>query len=125
MRQSNSLIISSFPSQTSSTSSVVWSQNFVRCSIQVTIGSGTLNGTFVLQGSNDSATGQEPYQFLPSSWSAVGSSSQVVCSATSPGAIFLIPATEVAYEYLRLQYTAGNSGAALGLFSARIKSLGI
>lgn len=126
LRVSNCLIANGFPSQTSSTSGVIWANDIVRISALVTVGSGSLSGTFQLQASNDQAVGAFPNQFLPTNWVSLGSTSQVVASNTVQGSgVFLIPAVEVSYEYLRVQYTSTSSGGSgAGLYSIRTKSLG-
>lgn len=117
----NDLIADSFPAQTSSSSCVIWSQKIVRASFQVSVSSGTLSGTFTLQASNDQATGKFPNQFIPTNWSVVGSSTTVIASSTGAAATFMIPATELSFEYLRLVYTAN---AANGIYSVRMKTEG-
>jgi len=122
----NCPIAINFPSQTSSATGVIWSQKIVRASFQVVVGSGSLTGTFNLQASNDFAEGNGafPNQFIPTNWSTVGTTS-VICSSTGANATFLLSSTEMSYEYLRLQYVAGNSGNTPGLYTVRIKSQGL
>lgn len=124
MRTNNSLVASQLSVGTASfISSPIWANELVKASFQVTIGSGACNGTFNIQGSNDQATGAFPNQFTPTNWNTITSMS-VVCSA-SAGASFLILQNEYAYEYLRVQFTAGNGGAALGTVNVRMKTFNI
>lgn len=104
-------------------SPAVWSYDVVRASFQVVISSGTCNGTFDIQGSNDQAVGKFQNQFEPTLWNTLTSMS-VVCS-TSAGSSFLILQNEYAYEYLRVKFTAGNGGAAQGTATVRMKAFGI
>ena len=129
MRPANANITNggTFPSQTSSTSNYVWSASIVRASFQISVSSGSLNGTFTLKGSNDLATDNPSLtQFAPTNWAVVGGSTSVICSNSTAGSgAFLIGETEMAYEYIRLDFTAGNSGAALGTYQIRMKSLSL
>lgn len=125
MRPSNSLIISNGTSGTASyVSSVVWGWDIVRFSVQVTVGSGSVVGTFQMQGSNDIATGLPPNQFQPTNWNNIGTAS-VVASSSATALSFLIVTTESSYEYLRLRYADSSAGAALGLFNARFKAMAL
>ncbi len=125
MLVANDLISSGAPAQTSSVSVVVWSSKIVRGSFQVSVSSGTLNGAFVVQASNDQAIGATPQYFQPTNWNTINSAT-VVCSTSAPGTgSFIISNIEMSYEYLRLQYTVGNAGAALGTYSVRMKTMGL
>lgn len=123
MKTAIDTVASSYPSQTNTTSFILWSYSIIRASVQISISSGTMNGTFALQGSNDKATGQYPNSFVPTNWNTVGGSTSIICSTTAAGASsFLLGPIEPCYEWLRLNYTAGNSGAALGLYSVNVKN---
>lgn len=125
MRPSNSLIASNGLSGTASfVSSVVWGWDIVRFSVQVTVSSGSMVGTFQMQGSNDQAQGLPPNQFQPTNWNNIGTSS-VVASSSATALSFLIIATESSYEYLRLRYVDGSAGASLGLWNARLKAMAL
>jgi hypothetical protein len=124
MRTNNSLVVNQQSVGTGSfISSAFWVSDVVRASFQVTIGSGACNGTFVIQGSNDQAVGAFPTLYQPTNWNTI-TSATVVCSA-SAGNSFLILQNEYAYEYLRVQFTAGNGGAALGTANVRMKAFSI
>lgn len=122
MRVSNSLIASGNPSQTSSVTMAVWTQNIVRESFQVVVSSGSLNGTFALQASNDVAVGQEPYVFVPTNWTTIGTTS-VIASTTALLSSYILGPIEASYEYTRLIYTTSSGSPALGLYNVRVKSL--
>jgi hypothetical protein len=120
MRPSNSLIAINNPSQTASVSMTVWATDIVRCSLQVTVSSGSLNGTIQMQGSNDVPSGLPPSQYVPTNWNTI-TSATVVCSNTVQGAgTFMILPIETSYEYLRFSYTPGNSGNTNGTYVARL-----
>lgn len=120
----NDQIISSYPSQTNSTSMQVWTNQLIRGSIQVSISSGSLNGTFSLQGSNDQSFGAFPPQFQPTNWNVVGGSTSMICSTSVAGAgSFMFGPFESQFEYLRIAFVAGNTGASLGLYSVRLKGI--
>ncbi len=123
MRPNNALVVNQQSVGTASfISSAFWVQDVVRASFQVVISSGTCNGTFDIQGSNDQAVGKFANQFEPTLWNTLTSMS-VVCS-TSAGNSFFILQNEYCYEYLRVKFTAGNGGAALGTASVRMKAFG-
>lgn len=125
MNPNNCLIASNYPASVSSSSLLQWAEKIVRSSWQVTVSSGSLNGTFTLQVSNDQSSDGQSSQFYPTNWSSLGSVT-VVCSTTAPGSgIFLIQGVELCYQYMRLNFTAGNGGNTLGLYSVRQKSMGL
>lgn len=124
MRSTNALIVNQLSVGTASfISSACWTDDVVRASFQVVVSSGTCNGTFVIQGSNDIATGRFQNQFNPTNWNTI-TSATVVCSA-SAGQSFAILGQDYTFEYLRVQFTAGNGGAALGTVNVRMKGFNI
>ncbi len=82
-------------------------------------------GAFRLDGSQDQATGVPAGQFQPTNWNSLGSTSTVVCSTTATAKVFMIPATELCHEYLRVVFTDASAAAALGTFNVRLKSDGL
>ncbi len=114
------------PAQTSSISMAMWTSTTFRATLQVTVSSGSLNGTFALQASNDLAIGAPASQFLPTNWNTIGGSTSLICSTTVQGnSSFMLGPIETNFEYLRVNFTAGNSGAANGLYSLRIKGFNL
>lgn len=118
----NDQIATSYTASSSTAELAMWASTVFRASFQVSVSSGSLNGTFTLQGSNDMATGKFPSQFAPTNWNNVGGSTSVICSTTVLGVgSFMFGPVETSYEYLRLNFSAGNANAALGLYSVRFK----
>lgn len=125
MRSANTLVANNLSVGTASfVSSAFWMQDVVRGSFQVTVASGSCNGAFVIQSSNDQAVGKPPTQFEPTNWNTLNSVT-VVCSTTAAGQSFLIQPNEFCSEYGRVQFTAANGGAALGTVNVRFKIIGI
>lgn len=113
---------------TSFASSSCWAMDIVRLSYQVVVSSGSVAGTFVVQGSNDKSYGQGGVpvgQYIPTNWNTIGSSTTIICSTTATSKVFLAPATEVCYEHVRFVFTDASAGSALGLFDIRAKTLGL
>lgn len=124
MRPNNSLIVNGLSVGTASfVSSAFWIQDVVRASFQFSVSSGTFSGSLTLQVSDDQSIGAFPNQFQPTNWSTLGS--VTVVASTSAGQALLIQATELCYEYGRIQYISGNGGATLGTVNGRMKILGI
>lgn len=113
-----------------SSSQVMLSECWVRASFQIDCLNGSLNGTFVVQASNDIAVGAPPNQFTPSNWNTIGSggtatiiaSVSATISTSSPSSSVIIPYFETCYQYHRLVYSPGNLGA-VGSFSVRNKTI--
>lgn len=131
MFANNSLIspTASVAGNASSNSKNVWADSIARASFQVaTLGTGVINGTFQLQGSNDQAVGAPAGQFNPINWTNIGPASTV--NVATPTAVYLLAAAaglqniETSYEYMRVVFTDASSGAATGTFSIRMKSIG-
>ena len=123
MRASNEIIALNAPAQTSSASLVVWASLMYGASVHITVSSGSLNGTFNIQGSNELATGRFPEQFTPSNFATLGISSTSVIASISAGSSVMLPFFPTSYEYLRVNFTAGNGGNTLGLYTIRMKTL--
>jgi hypothetical protein len=127
MRVNNALVANGFSVGTTSgfLSSAFWIQDVIRASFQFTVSSGSVNGAFIIQASNDQAFGANPNQFQPTNWNSLGSVT-VVCSNTTQGqGTFLIQAVDLGYEYGRVSFTPGNNGAAPGLVNVRMKVIGV
>lgn len=119
MRTNNELVANNVLSSGTSFSNVMLSEQWIRTSFQITCGSGSLVGTFTVQGSNDKPVGTPPNQFSPTNWNNIGSSQQVVCSF-SVGTCALIPYFDTCYHWHRIQFVAGNLPN--GWFSIRVES---
>ncbi len=123
MRPNNAVVVNQLSVGTASfVSSAFWIQDVVRASFQFVVASGSFNGSLTLQVSNDLANGFQN-QFSPTNWSTLGS--VTVVASASANTVLLIQASELCYEYGRIQFTASNGGAALGLVNGRMKVLGI
>ncbi len=111
MRQLNDNII---PLQVAATvtSAAVASLNLFQVSVQI-VATGAAVGTLQLQASNDDS---EAANFVPTNWANVPSASVAVSGA----GVYLIPNTEVCYQWLRVTYT--NTGS--GTISVTMKALG-
>jgi hypothetical protein len=111
MRQVSDNII---PLQTAATitTTAIPSLNLFYCSAQVS-GAGGAGGTLQLQASNDETNG---INTVPVNWSNIPSASVTV---TGDGS-FLIPKTDLCYQWVRLVYT--NTGT--GTISVVFKALG-
>jgi hypothetical protein len=126
MRPNNSIIVSGGNASTASfVSTVIYATDIVRASFQIFVSSGSANGTIQLQASNQQATGAPANQFIPTQWSVVGSSTTVICSSTATIKTFLLPSTELSYEYLRIVFTDSVAAASPGLVNVRMKSIGL
>lgn len=88
--------------------------NLFYCSAQL-IATGGAAGTFKLQASNDDPHGA-PAQIAPTNWNDIPSATVAVTGAGS----YLIPKTELCYQWVRVVYT--NTGA--GTIAANFKGLG-
>lgn len=112
MRQENIIVI---PSQAAATitSAAILSENLFSCSVQIDAVGGGAAGVAKLQASNDVPVAANA---VPTNWSDIPSGT---VSISGDGA-FLIPKTDLSYQYIRLIYT--NSGT--GTVSARLKALG-
>jgi len=111
MRQVNDNII---PVQTAATvtTAAIPALNLFYCSAQISTTGGGL-GTLKLQASNDDS---QAANFVPTNWSDIPSASTAVSGAGA----FLIPKTELCYQWVRLVYT--NTGT--GTISVVFKALG-
>lgn len=111
MRQLNFNVI---PLQTAATvtSAAVDSLNLFQISAQIAA-TGAGAGTLQLQASNDDS---EAADFVPTNWSNIPNTSVTVSGAGA----YLIPNTEICYQWIRAVYT--NSGT--GTISVVLKALG-
>ena len=109
MRQINDPII---PLQVASTvtTSAIPALNLFYCSVQIAT-TGSAGGTLVLQASNDDS---EAANFTPTNWSNIPGAT---VSVTGAGA-FLIPKTDLCYQWVRLIYTNTGSGTISVVFKA-------
>ncbi len=126
MRPNNELVANNVLSSGTSYSNVCLSEMWIRASFQVVCGSGTLTGTFTVQGSNDLAVGTPPNQFTPTNWNTVGSGatqSVITCSmsfsTTTPACAF-IPYFETCYHWHRVQFVPATG--AQGWYSIRVET---
>lgn len=131
MRPNNENIGSTTTIASASYSNSCLSDGWVRASFQMSISSGSINGVFTVQGSNDLASGAPPNQFNPTNWNNLGS---VSCSA-SAGFCTWIPYNgpqgtinyfETCARYHRVQFTAtvgtANLAAATGVYNIRVEN---
>lgn len=114
MRQLNDNLILSQAAATI-TSAAIPALNLFSCSAQVSTTGAGAAGTLRLQASNDIA-GMDGHPGPPTNWSDIPSASVV---ASGAGA-FLIPKTDLCYQWIRAIYT--NTGT--GTFSVVLKALG-
>lgn len=111
MRQINDNII---PIQTAATinSAAIPALNLFYCSAQASAVGASSAGTLKLQASNDEPVNNTP----PTNWSDIPSATVSVSAAGA----FLIPKTDLCYQWVRVVYT--NSGT--GTISVVFKALG-
>ncbi len=121
MRPSNSLIANGVSCSNSFNSNIIYAWDIVRGSYQVVLSSGNMSGTFVLQGSNDIATGANPNQFTPTNWNTISSTTTIIASTSA--ASFITGPQELAYNYLRVSYTKATG--ADGVISIRFQGLAL
>lgn len=103
-----------------------WSNGIVRASFQAVVTGSTATGTLQLQVSNDIPIGLPANQFVPTNWTNLGTSVAVAAAG-----VFFVPAIasnvgyiETCYEYMRVNWTDGSSGANTGTVICRMKSDG-
>lgn len=111
--------LTGFPASVSSFSSNLWTAGVIRQSFQVSIASGTMWGSFVVQVSNDQAQGTPPAQFSPTNWNSLGTNSCTAIALAGPNSM-LIPYFETSYEYTRVQFVS-SSLLNSGLYSIRVE----
>ena len=103
-------------SGTSSTQAID-TTNTLRASAQAVFTDGTAAGILSLQGSNDQTNaGNLPADFTPTHWSTI-----VSASATTAGAITMIPSTELSYRWIRIVFV--STGGA-GTITVSLNTLG-
>lgn len=116
----------SLGSGTSTASSVVYGWDIVRGSVQVNVDAGSISGSFTLQASNQQPVGMPPNQFQPTQWNTIGSSTTLANASSSLTLkTFLMPMTELCYDYYRLVFTDATSGVATGSVTARMKNFSL
>lgn len=93
-------------------STAIPAMNLLSCSAQL-IGTGSAAGTMKLQASNDNPLSGGN---VPTNWNDIPSATVSVSGAGS----YLIPKTDICYEYVRVVYT--NSGT--GTIAVNFKSIG-
>ena len=128
MRPNNTLVFNGVSAAITGSSSLIWSTGMIRTTVQISVSSGSLNGTFTLKSSNDLNTDNQVLAgtFYPTNWNTVGGSTSIICSNTVQGSgAFMFGPIELSQEYLRLDFAPGNGGNALGTFSVRLKSQGL
>lgn len=120
MRSNNELVATNVLSSGTSYSNVMLSEQWIRSSFQMSCGSGSINGTFTVQVSNDFPVGTPPYQFSPANWNSIGTAS-VTCSLTgAAGICVIIPYFETCYKWHRVQFVPTTS--AQGWYNIRVET---
>jgi hypothetical protein len=131
LRPNNELIANVTTIASASYSNNCLSECWIRASFQVSVSSGSLNGVFTVQGSNDLAQGSPPNQFSPTYWNNLGSVSCSISSGTSVWIPYNGPQGTINYfetcaRYHRVQFAAtvgsGNLAAALGVYNIRAET---
>lgn len=110
MRQVNDNIIPLQAAATITTAAIP-ALNLFSCSAQVTTTGAGAAGTFIIQASNDDFTASNA---VPVNWSAIPSATVTVAGAGA----FLIPKTDLCYQWVRLVYTNTGSGTVSAVFKA-------
>lgn len=104
---------------TSQNSAAIPADQLEYASFQAVFGDATAAGSVKLQASNDFDKSGGTMSFTPTHWNDIPSSSQSVAS----GATTLIPATILAYQFIRVVFTnsSGGSSTITVTMSARSK----
>lgn len=110
MRQVNEITIASQAAATMNGPAIP-SQNLFACSAQITA-TGSAVGTLKLQASDDNMDGKP--SSVPSNWSDIPSASVAVSGAGA----FIIPKTDLCYQYVRVVYTNTGTGTIQVVFKA-------
>lgn len=122
MLPNNALVLASTANNANSATGPIKASTWARATFQAVL-TGTPTGTLQVQGSNDFFDGpdsaRQAQSWVPTNWENIGSS---IAVSSSGG--FLTPEIETCYEYMRVTYTDGSSGAATGTITIRAKSLG-
>jgi len=114
MRQVNEINIAA-QSAASVNGGAVPALNLFKASVQM-VCTGAAAGTLVLQASNDDLTTLPGSAQVPTNWTNIPSATVSISGAGT----YLIPATDICYQYIRASYT--NSGS--GTIAVVIKALG-
>lgn len=122
MRPSNSLVINAASAAANKNSVPLWADNIVRVSFQVVASNSSAAGTIQVQVSDDQSVGLPANQFIPTNWANLGSPVTLTGSSSLNA---LVPAIEVAYEYIRIVYTDTTGATATGTISARAKAIAL
>jgi hypothetical protein len=109
MRQVNEIAIP-FQAAATLTSAAIPALNLFSCSVQITA-TGSAAGTLAIQASNDDSNAAN---FVPTNWSAIPNATVTV---TGAGA-FLIPKTDLCYQWVRVVYTNSGTGTVAVVFKA-------
>jgi hypothetical protein len=112
------LTISSVDLQSNITSDPLWLSHIVNYSIQATV-SGTPNGTFKLQGSNDFG-GKDSSSAIIANWADL-SIEQAVTAAGS----YILQDKDCGYKWVRLVWTDSSSGASSEIEALRFNVKGV
>ncbi len=114
MRQVNTTVIAQ-PVAASINSGAIPSENLFYCSAQITVTGGGA-GTLQMQASNDDKPGTELHNtnWQPTNWSNISGAAVTVTGNGS----FLIPKTDLCYQYVRLSYTNTGTGTTSVVFKA-------
>jgi hypothetical protein len=104
-------------SLTSVASSAIDSQNLLSFSAQAVVTGSSPVGVVKLQASNDFPVAGDLSPFTPTNWSDVAN----VTVAVTDAGVFLIPKTEICYQWVRFVYTK-TSGT--GAVTVNFKAIG-
>lgn len=118
MRVLNEAVITAGDISTNINGPAIPSSFLFKASAQAVVAGSSPTGTLELQGSNDVSNGaiQGVAPFTPTNWTLIGSTVAVSAAGT-----FIVPATDICYEYIRLVWLK-TSGS--GTITARVKALG-
>lgn len=114
MRQDNVVAIPVQNVASSISSNAIPALNLFACSVQAVATGASVAGTVKIQASNDVP---QAANAVPTDWNDIASAT---VSISGPGA-FLIPYTDLCYQFIRIVYTNSGSG---GTIAVRVKGLG-
>jgi hypothetical protein len=121
MLQSNEIVLGPVTANATMAGNVQWVDKMLRVGVVAVVGAGTVNGSMQLQCSNDKAIGARPDRFQPTNWVNVGSSVAIATASSN----YLIPYTELSYEYIRVLYTDASGGAATSSIQINVALKGL
>lgn len=121
MRPSNILALSAIDASTAGSqhSAPIPTSQILACSVQV-VAVGTLTGAVSIEASNDPDKNPADPSYAPTNWVAIPSATVTVSAAGQ----FLIPKTELCYEFIRIVYTKTTS-TGTPTVTVRVKELGL